>query len=99
MEKVILAIDDEEHILELLSYNLEQNGYRVFTACSGEEGLKILEKEKIDLMLLDIMLPGMDGMDVLKAVRNSKENSHLPVIMLTAKGEEINKVLGLEVGR
>ncbi len=98
MEKVILAIDDEEHILELLSYNLEQNGYRVFTATSGEEGLEILEKENIDLMLLDIMLPGMDGMEVLKSVRNSRENSHIPVIMLTAKGEEINKVLGLEVG-
>ena len=98
MKKIILAIDDEEHILELLSYNLEKEGYKVLTAESGEQGLEILKQEKVNLVLLDIMLPGMDGMEVLKQLRRSEEFSDLPVIMLTAKSEEINKVLGLEVG-
>lgn len=98
MGKVILAIDDEEHILELLAYNLENNGFKVLTAGSGEEGLEILKKEKVDLILLDIMLPGIDGMEMLKRLRKNPDTADLPVIMLTAKSEEINKVLGLEVG-
>lgn len=98
MGKVILAIDDEEHILELLSYNLESNGFRVLTAESGEDGLKKLEKETVDLVLLDIMLPGIDGMEILKRIRKDPNTAEVPVIMLTAKSEEINKVLGLEVG-
>lgn len=98
MGKLILAIDDEEHILELLSYNLESNGFRVLTAESGEEGLKILKKENVDLVLLDIMLPGIDGLEMLKRIRKNPVLAELPVIMLTAKSEEINKVLGLEVG-
>ncbi len=98
MGKVILAVDDEEHILELLVYNLESNGFRVLTADSGEEGLEILKKEAVDLVLLDIMLPGIDGMEMLKRIRKNPNTAELPVIMLTAKSEEINKVLGLEVG-
>lgn len=98
MGKVILAVDDEEHILELLVYNLESNGFRVLTAESGEEGLEILKKEAVDLVLLDIMLPGIDGMEMLKRIRKNPDTAELPVIMLTAKSEEINKVLGLEVG-
>ncbi len=98
MGKVILAVDDEEHILELLVYNLESNGFRVLTADSGEEGLEILKKEAVDLVLLDIMLPGIDGMEMLKRIRKNPDTAELPVIMLTAKSEEINKVLGLEVG-
>ncbi len=98
MGKVILAVDDEEHILELLEYNLESNGFRVLTASSGEEGIEILKKEAVDLVLLDIMLPGIDGMELLKRIRKNPDMAELPVIMLTAKSEEINKVLGLEVG-
>ena len=98
MGKVILAVDDEEHILELLVYNLESNGFRVLTADSGEAGLEILKKEAVDLVLLDIMLPGIDGMEMLKRIRKNPDKAELPVIMLTAKSEEINKVLGLEVG-
>ena len=98
MGKVILAIDDEEHILELLAYNLENNGFKVLTASSGEDGLEIIKKENIDLILLDIMLPGIDGMEMLKRLRKNPDTADLPVIMLTAKSEEINKVLGLEVG-
>lgn len=96
--KTILIIDDEEHILELLGYNLESAGYRVYRADTGEEGMKILGKEYVDLVVLDLMLPGIDGIEVLKRIRNSKEYPKLPVIMLTAKGDEFSKVIGLELG-
>lgn len=94
----ILTVDDEEHILELIEYNLVKNGFSVITALNGTEALKILEKESVDLVLLDIMMEGMDGIDVLKKIRNEKKTQDLPVILLTARGEEIDKVLGLELG-
>ena len=96
--KTILAVDDEEHILELLTYNLEQDGYKVIRASSGEEALKIIEKDLIDLVLLDWMLPGIDGIEVLKRIRSNEKTGTLPVIFLTAKGDEISKVVSLEVG-
>jgi two-component system alkaline phosphatase synthesis response regulator PhoP len=96
--KTILAVDDEEHILELLSYNLQRDGYHVLKADSGEAALEILEKEKVDIVLLDWMLPGIDGIEVLRRIRSSKSTNTLPVIFLTAKGDEISKVVGLEVG-
>ena len=94
----ILAVDDEEHILELLEYNLVQEGYEVVLANTGEEALEILKEEDLDLCLLDWMLPGMTGLDVLKEIRISTSYNSLPVILLTAKGDEISKVVGLEVG-
>ena len=94
----ILAVDDEEHILELIEYNLVKNGFFVTTVSSGEEALALLEKEPFDLVLLDIMMEGMGGIEVLKRIRNQKETKDLPVILLTARGEEIDKVLGLEMG-
>ncbi|MCI8599553.1 MAG: response regulator transcription factor [Lachnospiraceae bacterium] len=96
--KIILTIDDEPHIQELLEYNLTKGGYEVIRADSGEMGLEILETTQVDLLLLDCMLPGMDGIEVLRKIRTSLKISALPVIMLTAKGEEIDKVLGLEMG-
>lgn len=97
-KKIILTIDDEEHILDLLEYNLEKGGYGVLRAETGEKGLAILQNMQVDLVLLDYMLPGIDGMEVLKTIRSDQRLSALPVIMLTAKGEEIDKVLGLEMG-
>ena len=94
----ILAVDDEEHILELIEYNLVKNGFFVTTVSSGEEALALLEKEPFDVVLLDIMMEGMGGIEVLKRIRNQKETKDLPVILLTARGEEIDKVLGLEMG-
>jgi len=94
----VLTIDDEENILELLKYHLEKNGYSVIQALSGEEGLKKLDYYSVDLILLDIMLPGMDGHDVLRKIRSSKEYADIPIIMLTAKNEEIDTVLGLSIG-
>ena len=98
MKKVILTVDDEEHILELISYNLERNGYEVLKALTGEEALEILDQHQVDLVLLDRMLPGIDGMEVLKQIRGDKNKKDLPVILLTAKSEEFDKVVGLEIG-
>lgn len=96
--KTILAVDDEEHILELLDYNLERDGYHVIKSETGEDALDILDKEKVDIVLLDWMLPGIDGIEVLRRIRANKLLRTLPVIFLTAKGDEISKVVGLEVG-
>ena len=95
-KKTILAVDDEIHILELLKYNLETNGYYVITVETGEEALELLEK--IDAVLLDLMLPKIDGLEVLRRIRNTKKIKKIPVILLTAKSDEFNKVLGLETG-
>jgi len=97
-KKIILTIDDEPHILELLEYNLAKAGYKVLRAETGEKGLEVLRSAQVDLVLLDCMLPGMDGMEVLREIRADLQLSLLPVMMLTAKGEEIDKVLGLELG-
>lgn len=97
-KKVILTIDDELHIRELLEYNLTKAGYEVLGAETGEKGMELLRTAQVDLVLLDCMLPGMDGVEVLRRIRASSEFSSLPVMMLTAKGEEIDKVLGLEMG-
>ncbi len=97
-KKIILTIDDEPHILELLEYNLTKAGYKVLRAETGEKGLEVLRSAQVDLVLLDCMLPGMDGMEVLREIRADLQLSLLPVMMLTAKGDEIDKVLGLELG-
>lgn len=96
--RTILAVDDEEHILELITYNLEKDGYKVLKATSGEEALDILSREFVDLVLLDWMLPSMDGIEVLRNIRSNAALTSMPVIFLTAKNDEISKVVGLEVG-
>jgi len=94
----ILVVDDEEPIQELLRFNLEKEGYKVLIASDGAEALRILEEKNPELVVLDIMLPGMSGLAVLDRLRKNPKFVDLPVIMLTAKGEEIDKVLGLEIG-
>lgn len=96
--KTILAVDDEVHILELLKYNLETNDYNVITVETGEEALHLLSEEKIDAVLLDLMLPKMDGLEVLRCIRKNEKIKKIPVILLTAKNAEFDKVLGLEMG-
>ena len=91
----ILVIDDEKAIVDILKFNLQREGYDVITAFNGEEGLQIFEKEKPDLVLLDIMMPKVDGLQVCKIIRNKYDT---PIIMLTARAEEVDKVLGLELG-
>ena len=95
MERCILVVDDEQSIVDILSFNLKREGYKVIEAYDGEEGYIKAISEKPDLILLDVMLPKMDGFDVCKKIR---EISAVPIIMLTARDEEIDKVLGLELG-
>ncbi|WP_291573468.1 response regulator transcription factor [Clostridium sp. UBA4548] len=97
-DKKILVVDDEEHILELIKFNLEKNGYGVITADNGKDAFLIAKEQQPDLMLLDLMLPGMDGLDVCKEIRKEASISNMPIIMITAKSEELDKILGLELG-
>jgi two-component system alkaline phosphatase synthesis response regulator PhoP len=94
----ILVIDDEEDILELVEYNLAKDGYRVTRAASGEAGLKAARGQLPDLIILDLMLPGLDGLEICKRLRADSKTQHVPIIMLTAKGEEADIVTGLELG-
>lgn len=94
----ILIIEDEEDILALIHYNLSREGYRVSAATSGEEGLRLARKEHPDLLVLDLMLPGMDGLAVCRALKQQAETAAIAVVMLTAKGEEADVVAGLELG-
>ena len=95
-KKTILAVDDESSILDLLKFNLEKEGFNFISAEDGEEGINKVLNEKPDLLLLDVMIPKMDGLSVCKKIR--QENINIPIIMLSARGEEIDKVLGLEIG-
>lgn len=94
----ILVVDDEEPIQELLRFNLEKEGYQVAVAKDGQEALDRVKDEQPDLLVLDVMLPGMSGVEVCRRLRLNPKYQQLPIIMLTAKGEEIDKVLGLELG-
>lgn len=94
----ILLIEDEKDILELIAFNLECSGYDVIKASNGEDGLKRALKEIPDLILLDLMLPGMDGFDVCRELKQDKSTRKIPVIMLTARGEDTDIVSGLELG-
>lgn len=96
--KKILVVDDEEHIIELIRFNLETNGYCVIEANDGNEALKKVKEEKPDLVILDLMLPSIDGIEICKILRKDKETEKLPIIMLTAKSEEIDMIIGLEIG-
>ena len=91
----ILLVDDEESIQTLLTFPLERDGYRVVQARDGEDALRRFDEEDVDLVVLDVMLPRLDGLEVCKRLRNQ---SSVPIIMLTARGEELDKVLGLELG-
>ncbi|HEX6922585.1 MAG TPA: response regulator YycF [Bacillales bacterium] len=95
MEKRVLVVDDEKPIADILQFNLEKEGYEVVCAYDGDEALEKVEEYKFDLVLLDIMLPNKDGMEVCREIRKKYE---MPIIMLTAKDSEIDKVLGLELG-
>lgn len=97
-KECILVVDDEEDILELVRYNLAREGYQVISASSGEKCLKKARSEKLDLIVLDLMLPGMDGLEVAKNLKSDSKTKHVPIIMLTAKGEEADIVTGLELG-
>ena len=94
----ILVVDDEEDILELVRFNLSREGYEVLGAETGEKALEILKSRPVDLMVLDLMLPGIDGFSVAKRVKNDPRLGHVPIVMLTAKGSETDVVTGLQLG-
>lgn len=94
MQKIGI-IEDEKNISDMIKYNLEKEGYEVFTAYDGTEGLALIEKESLDLLLLDIMLPNIDGLEICKKVRQKME---IPIIIISAKADEFDKVLALELG-
>lgn len=95
MDKLILVVDDEVALVDILKFNLTKSGYKVICAYDGEEGYRLAITEKPDLILLDVMLPKMEGFEVCKKVR---EKQSTPIIMITARDEEVDKVLGLELG-
>ena len=94
----ILVVDDEEDILELVRYNLLREGYQVTGTLSGEEALRKARTEGFDLIVLDLMLPGIDGLEVTKKLKANEKTRDIPIVMLSAKGEEADIVTGLELG-
>ena len=94
----ILVIDDEQDLIELVRYNLVKDGFEVSAALDGESGLETALREKPDVVVVDLMLPGIDGLEVCRALRASKRTAQIPVIMLTAKTSESDRVVGLELG-
>ncbi|HEX2770715.1 MAG TPA: response regulator transcription factor [Geobacteraceae bacterium] len=96
--KTILIIEDENDLAELVAFNLEKEGYRPLIAPDGPSGLEAARHNSPDLVLLDLMLPGMSGMEICKVLKSNEKTARIPVVMLTAKGEEIDRVVGFEVG-
>jgi phosphate regulon transcriptional regulator PhoB len=96
--KKILIVDDEPDILELISYNLKKEGFHLSTALDGEDALTKVRTDHFDLIILDLMLPGIHGIELCRILRNNPKTAHIPIIMLTARGEESDKVHGLETG-
>ncbi len=95
---VVFIVEDDEDINELLVYNLKKEGFKVKSFINSVDALEALKKEKPDIILLDIMLPDIDGLEFCKIVRSDKNTAHIPIIMLTAKSTEIDKIVGLELG-
>ena len=98
MPKKILIVDDERDIVDLVSYNLEKEGFATIKAYDGESALELVKAKKPDLIVLDLMLPGIRGLEVCKFIRKNPDTETLPIIMLTAKGDQVDKILGLEMG-
>lgn len=97
-KELIVVVEDETDIREVLVYNLEREGYRVASARDGKQGLAMIQEEKPDLVLLDLMLPGLDGLEICKIVKGDDQTKYIPIIMVSARGEESDIVIGLELG-
>lgn len=97
-KELILVIEDEKNILELLKFNLEKEGFRIHTASKGDTGLDLARKLKPNLVILDLMLPEIDGLEICKVIKKNEATAHIPIIMLTAKAQETDKIVGLELG-
>ena len=97
-KQTVLVVDDERHIVKILQFNLAKNGYNVLCAFDGEEALDVLSRQRPDLVILDVMMPKMNGYQVCEAIKGDPETTDLPVILLTAKGQEIDRESGLAKG-
>lgn len=97
-EENILIVEDDKNIAKLVKYNLEKAGYKCMVTITGEEGIKILDQQSVNLIILDVMLPLMDGFEICKLIRQDKKFTGIPVILLTARGEEVDRIVGLELG-
>ncbi|MTI81371.1 MAG: response regulator transcription factor [Firmicutes bacterium] len=97
MPKIVI-VDDESNIIELVKFNLEREGYQVLAATNGDEALELVRRELPDLIVLDVMLPGTDGISVCRQINYNPETKNIPIIMLSARSEEVDKILGLEMG-
>lgn len=98
MKEKILIVEDEKDIIKMLEYNLKKEGFKVIDARDGEDALDLASRQYPDLILLDLMLPGIDGLEVCKTLKKESKTSSIPIIMLTAKSQESDKVVGLELG-
>ena len=98
MKEKILIVEDEKDIVKMLEYNLGKEGFKTVSSRNGEDALNLINKEQPNLILLDLMLPGIDGLEVCKALKKENKTSSIPIIMLTAKSQESDKVVGLELG-
>jgi len=98
LKQKILIIEDDKHISKLLKYNLEKAGFDTWIAFSGEDALEILSRQFPDLIILDLMLPQMDGLEVCRLIRQDHKKKNIPIMMLTARGEEVDRIVGLELG-
>jgi two-component system, OmpR family, phosphate regulon response regulator PhoB len=94
----VLVVEDDKNIAKLIKYNVEKEGFTCLNAYTGEDAMETLSKGRADIVVLDIMLPGMDGLEVCRKIRQEKALSGLPIIMLTAKGEEVDRIVGFELG-
>jgi len=94
----ILIVDDEKDIADLISYNLEREGFSTIKVFDGGKVFSVVKSQKPDLIILDLMLPGMSGLDICRMIRANQGTAHVPIIMLTAKGDEVDKIIGLEIG-
>jgi two-component system alkaline phosphatase synthesis response regulator PhoP len=98
VNKTILIVDDEKDIVELVAYNLGREGYQVAKAYDGHQALKCIRENQPDLVILDLMLPGINGFEICRMIRKKSETEGLPIIMLTAKTDSVDKIMGLEIG-
>jgi phosphate regulon transcriptional regulator PhoB len=98
IKKKILVVDDEADIVELVSYNLKKEGFAVDSAYNGEEALRRVTSSPYDLLMIDLMLPGIQGLELCRIIRGNADTGQVPIIIITAKGGEVDKILGLEMG-
>jgi len=98
MSKKILIVEDDRDIVEMIEYNLREEGYETVSAFDGEEGVNVAKTKQPDLIILDIMLPVIDGFEVCRILKNEDTTAHIPIIILSAKSQEVDKVVGLELG-